>query len=281
MKKFRYSYNALVYYKEDVASSFARVAAAGYDAIELVGEPDRYSVDEVNNLRDEYGIAVSSICSVWSGEERDLTHPEASVRRKAIDYGRNVADFASAVGAPVIIVGPAPVGKVGPTSSRAEERDWAIEGVRAIANHAASEGVDITLEAWNRYETYFINRLDQAVAFLQACEIDNGGVHGDMFHMNIEERSVADAYKDAGAFLNHVHLADTNRAAPGYGHADFRPVLKALDEIGFAGYLTFELLPGSADPFRVMAEGGHQDFLDKYTNESIARMREVEESLWG
>lgn len=276
---FKYSYNALVYYKEDVTSSFARVAAAGYDAIELVGEPERYSVDEVNTLKSDFGLQVSSICSVWSGEDRDLTNASASKRQNAVDYGRRVADFAAAVGAPVIIVGPAPVGKTAPDSDRALERGWAIEGVREIAEHAAGQHVELTIEAWNRYETYFINRLEQAVEFLQACEVSNAGVHGDMFHMNIEERSVADAYREAGAYLNHVHLADSNRAAPGYGHSDFSAVLTTLRDIGYDGYLAFELLPASADPFRVMAEGGHTEFLDKYTSESLAYLRSVEEKL--
>ena len=39
MTPYRYAYNALVYYGEDMADSIDRVARFGYDAIEVVGEP--------------------------------------------------------------------------------------------------------------------------------------------------------------------------------------------------------------------------------------------------
>lgn len=61
---FKYSYDSLVYYGEDVSTSIKRVAKYGYDAIELVGEPAAYNPAQVRKLTDEYGIAVSSICSI-------------------------------------------------------------------------------------------------------------------------------------------------------------------------------------------------------------------------
>ena len=39
---FKYSYDSLVYFGEPVDRSIARLADFGYDAIELIGEPDRY-----------------------------------------------------------------------------------------------------------------------------------------------------------------------------------------------------------------------------------------------
>jgi hypothetical protein len=44
---FKYSYNTIVYTGEDYAIQSARVAKFGYDAIELVGEPDWYDFKEV------------------------------------------------------------------------------------------------------------------------------------------------------------------------------------------------------------------------------------------
>lgn len=40
-ERYRYAYNSLVYFGEDVAQSVDRVARFGYDAIEIVGEPDQ------------------------------------------------------------------------------------------------------------------------------------------------------------------------------------------------------------------------------------------------
>jgi len=278
--QFRYAYNQLVYYGEDARTSIERVARFGYDAIELAGEPDELDAAAVRKHAGDAGVGVSSICSIYTAE-RDLAHPDAGVRAQALDYVKQVADFAAEVGAPTIIIAPTACMKLQPLADREDERRWAIEGIRAAGEYAAGRDVSLTLECWNRYETYWLNRLDQGVELWEAVGLDRGGVMGDTFHMNIEEDDIAAAIRRTGGTLNHVHLADSNRAAPGQGHIDFVPVLEALAEIGYRGYLSFELLPPSADPFGVMQAGGHQDFLDRFTEQAITRMREAEQTLVG
>jgi sugar phosphate isomerase/epimerase len=65
--------------------------------------------------------------------------------------------------------------------------------------------------------------------------------------MNIEEVSIPDAFRMAGSRLGYVHLVDSNRRAPGCGHSDFDAVLRALDEMGYSGYLGMEILPWPDD----------------------------------
>ncbi|HEU4656350.1 MAG TPA: sugar phosphate isomerase/epimerase family protein [Capillimicrobium sp.] len=280
MGQFRYAYNQLVYYGEDVGTSIDRVARFGYDAIELAGEPDDLDAAKIKKRIADAGIAVSSICSIYTAE-RDLAHPDADVRAGALDYVKRVADFAAEIGAPTIIAAPTACMKLKPLADRDDERRWAIEGLRAAGEYAAERDVNLTLECWNRYETYWLNRLDQGLELWQEVGLDRGGVMGDTFHMNIEEDDIAAAIRRTGPTLNHVHLADSNRAAPGEGHIDFVPVLEALAEVGYGGYLSFELLPPSADPFGVMQAGGHQDFLDRYTEQAIVKIREAEAQLAG
>jgi sugar phosphate isomerase/epimerase len=279
MSHFKYSYNAIVYSQEPIAKSFDRLSRFGYDAIELIGETDQ-DVTEINRLKSDTGIEVSSICSIWFGD-RDLVNPDATIRQKGIDYGKSMADFAASVGAPTIIVGPSPVGKTAALESDEQEWAWAVENVREIGQYAASVGVDITLECWNRYETYFLNTLDKAVRLVEATGLSNAGVHGDMFHMNIEEKSIDGAFRDAGRHLNHVHAVDSNRAAPGAGHIDFVPTVQALKDIDYNGYVTFELLPASADPFAMIARNGHLEFLDEYTELAIKTFKAAEDKVSG
>lgn len=277
---FRYSYDQLVYSGEDISASIDRVARFGYDAIEIVGEPDQYSGSEIRRLTEEAGIVVSSVCSIYTAE-RDLAHPDAAVRANALDYVRRIADFCAEMGAPTMIIGPTAVNKVTPLASPEDERKWAIEGIRAGGEYAAERGVNLTLECWNRYETYWLNRLEQGRELWDEVGLPNGGVMGDTFHMNIEEASIADAIRETGPVLNHIHLADSDRAAPGHGHTDFLPILQALEDIDYQGYLTFELLPASADPFGVMQAGGAKDFFDRYTEQAITHLKGLEAQLNG
>ena len=46
-----------------------------------------------------------------------------------------------------------------------------------------------------------------------------------------------------GPLVGHVHFADSNRHAIGFGHTDMPPILRALADIGYSGYLSAEILP--------------------------------------
>src|SRR5204863_3505236 len=199
-------------------------------------------------------------------------------RREAVDYVRSVADLAAAAGAATIIVAPSAVMKTTRLGAPADEWEWAIESIRAGGEYAASAGVDIALEPWNRYETYFLNRLEQAIELWRQTGLENGGVMGDTFHMNIEEASIPDALRSAHGLLKHVHLADSNRAVAGRGHADFRPILQALLDIGYDGYLSFEVMAPSGDPMGIPEGAGPESF-DADTKQAIEHLRAIEADL--
>ena len=65
----------------------------------------------------------------------------------------------------------------------------------------------------------------------------------DLFHMNIEEVSNAATLRACGRHVGHVHFADSNRQAIGFGHTETASVVAALKDIGYAGYLSGEILP--------------------------------------
>jgi sugar phosphate isomerase/epimerase len=57
------------------------------------------------------------------------------------------------------------------------------------------------------------------------------------------EADPAAALRAAGPLVGHVHFADSNRRAVGLGHTAVAPIAAALREIGYAGYLSAEILP--------------------------------------
>src|SRR5690606_29127084 len=123
-------------------------------------------------------------------------HPDAEIRAKALQYVRQVADFCAEMEAPTMIIGPTAVNKVQRLAPAEDERKWAIEGIRAGGEYAAERGVNLALECWNRYETYWLNRLEQARELWAEIGLPNGGIMGDTFHMNIEEASIAGAIRE-------------------------------------------------------------------------------------
>jgi hypothetical protein len=49
--------------------------------------------------------------------------------------------------------------------------------------------------------------------------------------------------------------------------------MQALVDVGYAGWLAFELLPPFADPFAAMSAGGAEDFRDRYTEQAITHIK--------
>ena len=277
---FKYSYDALVYCGEPVEKSIKRVARFGYDAIELMGEPEQFDTKVINKCCDSEGIVVSSICSIFTAE-RDMIHPDVRVRNQALDYVKSVLDFAAETGAEKVIISTTACNKTAPLVDIEQETAWAVENVRAMAKTAQKSGITLCLESWNRYETYMADSLEKVSKLAKRINMPNVGIMGDTFHMNIEEADMAGSIRKFADQLVHMHLADSQRAAPGKGHIDFVPIVKALKGIGYDGWVVFELLPAGGDPFAVMRAGGCNEFFDEYTELAIKTIKDIEKQLEG
>ena len=272
----RYGYSVLPYGDEPLATSFDRVARCGYDTIELLGQPSNFDVREINAHQERTGVQVKSLCMVYT-PDTDIVSSDPATRKHARDYILTMLEPAAQVGVEIIPITPTACMKTSAEAPLAQEWEWARETILAVAEAADGCGIRIVVEPWNRYETYLINRLDQAVKMVQDVGHPNVGVKGDTFHMNIEELDLPGAIRTTGSLLWHLDLADSTRAAPGVGHTDFDEVMLALAEIGFDGILNFELLPAAADPFVSIKGGGAEEFKDEYTAQAITRVKEAME----
>ncbi len=270
----RYGYSVLPYGDEPLEASFDRVARCGYDSIELLADPSAFDIDEINRHQERTGVKVGSVCMIYA-PDTDVVSAEESIRRHALEYILQMLQLAAQVGVEVVPITPTACMKTRPEASIEQEWEWARDTIRTAAEAAEGHGIRIVVEPWNRYETYLINRLDQAVAMVRDVDHPNVGVKGDLFHMNIEELDLAGSIRATGSLLWHLDVADSTRAAPGVGHIDLAAVMAALHEIGFDGIVNFELLPAAADPFSSIKGGGAQEFKDQYTAVAIERLKAI------
>ena len=65
----------------------------------------------------------------------------------------------------------------------------------------------------------------------------------DEFRDGALARNIAASIRAAGKHVGHVHYADSNRRAMGFGHTDPKPIIAALKEIHYTGHLSAEILP--------------------------------------
>lgn len=270
----KYSYNTLVYAGEDITKGIERLAKYGYDYVDFIGEPEHQKPKKILKSLETNNIEASSICALFT-KERDLVSSTESIRKNTIKYIKDCVDFAEAIGAKCISVQATANMKIKPEADRVTEINWAIEGLKNAGMYALEKGVKLTLEAWNRYETYLVNRMEQALEIVNKVDLPSVGCMADTYHMNIEEDNIADAIRLTGDKLFYVHVADSNRKAPGRGHIDFKAFAKALKDIDYNGTLSMELLPAAADPFMVLEGEGSPEFYDQYTKESIQFLKNL------
>jgi sugar phosphate isomerase/epimerase len=243
---------------EPLELTAARLARFGYDAIQIAGEPQHWAPSDVAPLLQRHKIRCCGTVTIMTAG-RDLISPDPSVRRRTVQYLRDCITMAHGLGGEFVCVVPGTVGKTLPQARPEEEWRWAVEGLSRCAEWAEQSGLKLGIEPINRFETYFINRADQAIALADAVGSPCVGVVLDAFHLNIEEADPLDAIRRAGPRLVDFHVADTNRRPPGEGAYDWDQVIAVLREIGYTGYLSSEfLLPIDRTPLGRQSSLGDQ-----------------------
>lgn len=121
-----------------------------------------------------------------------------------------------------------------------KEYDNVAYAMTEAAKHAKLRGIELGIEAVNRYENHLINTARQAVNLIERIGMDNVFVHLDTYHMNIEEKGAANGIIDAGEHLKYIHLSESDRGTPGEGNCPWDAIYGALAAIGFKGGLAME-----------------------------------------
>jgi sugar phosphate isomerase/epimerase len=229
---------------DDLDAGFAKAAQHGFDAVEVF-PPSTQAVplSQLRELMEKHQLKVAAIGTGagWVKHKLRLTDPDPDVRQRSKEFIHGVINLAGFVGAPAIL--GSMQGRWEGDVSRAQALDWLAEALTELGRRAMAHGQVFLYEPLNRYETNLFNRAADAAAFLDERNISGVKLLCDLFHMNIEETDIAAALRQVAPRLGHVHFADTNRHAIGFGHLDFAPIAAALKDIGYSGYISAEVLP--------------------------------------
>ncbi|WP_417273713.1 sugar phosphate isomerase/epimerase family protein [Celeribacter halophilus] len=159
----------------------------------------------------------------------------------ALAFLKAAIDASSAIGAKAmsgVIYGG--IGQRTGAAPTEEEIDATARVVRDAAAYAKSHGMLYGLEAVNRYENHILNTADQAVNMCEKVGADNLFVHLDTYHMNIEEKGLANGILRAREHLKYIHLSASDRGTPGRDTIQWDEVFAALAAIEFKGGMAME-----------------------------------------
>jgi D-psicose/D-tagatose/L-ribulose 3-epimerase len=188
-----------------------------------------------------YDLEVSVCAAI--GPDRDLIHPDASIRENGMNYLRACVDAAETLGA-TNLVGPlySAVGRTWQATpeERARDIDLLVSQLKSLSEYAGSHGVTLCVEPLNRFETSFINLATQAIEVVDRVDHPACQIMLDTFHMNIEEKSLGDAIRAVGPRLRQLHACENDRGAPGSGNVDWAGVAQGLKDINYDGPVVIE-----------------------------------------
>jgi D-psicose/D-tagatose/L-ribulose 3-epimerase len=219
-----------------------KVRDMGFDILEIcVEDPKTIDPKAILPRLEEAGVE-ATICGTF-GPDRDASSDDPAVRKHAVDYLEACTDISQALQSPVV-AGPmySAVGKTRLLSPDEKARQWSlgVESLREAADYAGERGVRLALEPLNRFETDFINTVDQGLDLVDRMERPNVGLLLDTFHMNVEEKDLGAAIRQAGSHFFHFHTCENDRGTPGTGHVEWTSVKDALKDAGYAGPAVIE-----------------------------------------
>jgi D-psicose/D-tagatose/L-ribulose 3-epimerase len=219
-----------------------KVKNIGFDYLEIcIEDPETIDVTSIRNHLNEVGLQ-ALVCGAF-GPNRDISSDDESVRQQGVDYIKTCIDIAAQLGSP-LVSGPmySATGKARLLSPEEKKNQWnlAAENMRIVADYAAEKGIKLAVEPLNRFETDFLNTVQQGLDFFALVDRENVGFLLDTFHMNLEEKDIAAAIKLAGNKIFNFHSCENDRGTPGTGHIPWNEVFQALKEISYDGPVVIE-----------------------------------------
>jgi sugar phosphate isomerase/epimerase len=228
----------------DLASCMQQAHDAGFRAIEIFAR----SADELDERELRAGLRRHrlTLAALGTGagflvRRLHLLDADPARRAEARRFIQGIIDLAGRFGAPAIIGSMR--GRFGPGRRRRGAEAQLAEDLATLARSASRHGTTLLLEPLNRYESDCVNTLAEGAALIARSGAPNLRLLADCFHMNIEERSIPAALRQAAGLVGHIHFVDSNRRAAGAGHLDFAAIGSALRDIAYAGHLSAEALP--------------------------------------
>ncbi len=219
---------------------FGCIREWGFDGVEPFLSPDiPADLRRLRSVLEKNGLECTT-CVVLP-REANLVSKDLMTRARGVDFLKKCVDRTAELGGRVMC-GPLYAGLGVMTGLRRTEDEWkwSVEGMQKAAEHAYKQNVTLCPEPLNRFETYFLNTLEDASRYVRAVGAPNVKIHLDTFHSNIEEQHPVESLRKAIRYVGHVHLSENDRGIPGTGHCDWRGVLDVLHQNGYTGWLTIE-----------------------------------------
>jgi sugar phosphate isomerase/epimerase len=260
------AFSTNAYLKFSFPEAVRRLAAIGYRGVEIMADvphawPAYLLPEQKQAIRDALAanrLAVSNINAFMMHAVDDprqrywhpsWIEPDRHYRRIRVNHTKRALTLARELGARCITTEPG--GPVEPGASWAAALGEFVEELKPVLEHAEKEGVLLLVEP---EPGLLIETADQFLELMGRLDSPAVGMNFDIGHSYCVGDDPAPTIRRMARYIRHFHLEDIaatrvhHHLVPGEGAIDFRPVLQAVRDIGYDGWITIELYPYVDDP---------------------------------
>ena len=237
---------------------FDAARRAGFKAVECQS-PYQYPVDQLRERLDRTGLVLALI-NMRPGDPAVEGFGLGAMAGYEAEFQARVdqaLEYAAMLGIPKIHA------MAGDCQDTAENARCFIANIREAGEKAATRGKTILIEPLNPRDrpNYFLQATTRAADFIVEIGLANVKLQFDAYHVQIIEGEVVHRLKQLVSLIGHVQIAGVPaRAEPDEGEVDYPAFFKALDDVGYDGWVGAEYRPrartedglGWAKPYGVL-----------------------------
>ncbi len=223
--------------QESVARLIEVLTQAKADYIEfpvaaLQVEGDASAFEELQQAMEGSPLGVEAFNGFIPGHHR-ITGPDVD-HAKVLAFCDVALERINALGGKVVVLGSGKARSVPEGFSHATALEQFTEFCHDLAPLAQKHGVTVVIEPLNTREDNLINTVAQGSSVVDEVWHPNLQVLADFYHIFVDDEPLQNTV-NAGARLQHTHLADTGRITAGLAEeeADFIGFFRALQAAGY------------------------------------------------
>ena len=227
---------------EDVMPYIRMCKEAGYKSIEvsLLGQTP-YSAKEISNLANDLNISLT--CTTGLSKEEDISSSDPHVQKNGVDALKRAIDMTSIMEANLLTGVVHAAWGISNTLGKEKQDKFknSAKSIKKISSLLTEKNIKLGIEPLNRYESDFINTVDEGLRLCELIDHPNVGLLLDAYHMNIEEKDMCQSIEKAKDKLFHFQVAENDRGVPGTGSINWVEIFNTLKKINYNKNVSLEM----------------------------------------
>jgi len=247
----------------NIEKTIKYVKDLGYDGLEIAPFTlSKYVTDistemrkEIRNIAEKVGLEILGIHWVFVGPENVyLTHPDPEIRNYTAHYLKELAHFCADIGGKIIVFGSPKQRNVMRDISYNQAFNYACEVFSQAMSVCEKRDVTICMEQLTHWETNFCHTVEETIELIEAINHPKFQLLLDTKAMAFLQEPREVVIRKCAKYLKHYHANDENLLGPGMGKVDFTPIVQALKDINYTGYMSVEVFKFDLGPEKIATE---------------------------